>query len=203
MPVMLATAYDSAVLFSTVLIALALHCAGTNSPRCPLFGDVDGDGRVDAVWIAHRQGCSVDLIVQTKTRRLRKAIPEPYCRSNYWSSQFPRVIALRPISAHHGLEPEVLMWGGASNDGIRFFTVWRGHLRPMSIHPEPFPKNEWNVGGFAEAYSLTDCLRPHVIGRAGGWDDLHHWHVFGEIYRVTSTEFVRIAYRLRKTRRAP
>ena len=192
------------VLFATLLVVGALQCAGTNSQTCPLYGDVDGDGHADAVWVAQRSTCAFDLVVRTTARRLRAAIPAPSCtgkQSAFWASKFPRVIALRPMNAHRGLEPEVLMWSGASNDGIRFYTVWRGHLQPMRIHPEPFPKDEWNVGGFAAAFSETDCLRPHVLGRAGAWYDLHRWHLTGEVYRITATAFVRTKFRARRTRK--
>jgi hypothetical protein len=198
---MLATAYDSAVLFPVLLIAAALHCAGTNSPRCPLAGDVDGDGRTDLVLVERRSACSFALVVLTTTRRLHASIPEPFCRgkpSEFWPSSFPRVIALRPMNAQHGFEPEVLMWSGASNDGIRFFTVAYGRLRPMRIRPETFPKNEWNVGGFAAAFSETDCIRPHVVGRAGASYGLHRWYLFGELFRVTTTAFLRTELRARR-----
>ena len=192
------------MLFPTLLIVAALHCAGTNSPMCPLIGDVDGDSRADAVWVARRRDCYADLVVQTKARRLHAAIPgEEVCHSGYWRSQFPRVIALRPMNARRGLEPEVLMWSGASNDGIRFFTVAGSRLQPMRIRPEPFPKNEWNVGGFVAAFSETDCIRPHVVGRAGASYDLHRWRLFGEVFRVTATTFVRLQLRTRRARKLP
>ena len=192
------------MLFPTLLIVAALHCAGTNSPMCPLIGDVDGDGRADAVWVARRRGCSADLVVQTKARRLHAAIPgEEVCQSDYWRSQFPRVIALRRMNTRRGLEPEVLMWSGASNDGVRFYTFWRDRLRPMRIRPEPLPKDEWNVGGFAAAFSETDCIRPHIIGRAGASYNRHEWRIFGEVYRVTATAFVRTELRTRHARKLP
>src|SRR5207253_8912384 len=122
--------------FLTLLVAGALHCAGTNDSRCPLFGDVDGDGHADAVRVERRRTCGFDLIVRTRTLQLSAALPEPFCHgkpSEFWQSGFPRVLALRPMNRTRGLEPEVLMWSGASNDGIGFFTFLGGQMQPMRI----------------------------------------------------------------------
>jgi hypothetical protein len=189
-----------------MLIVGALHCVGTNSPACPLLGDVDGDGHADAVWIARRRTCSFDLVVRTRVRRLEAEIPEPFCAakpSEFWTAGFPRVIALRPMNAHHGLEPEVLLWSGASNDAVRFFTVWRGRLRPMRIRPEPYPKDEWNLGGFVEAYAYTNCVRPHLIRRAGASFDSRRWPTETEEYEATAAAFVRVEHRSWRARRDP
>ena len=194
------------MLFPTLLVAAVLHCAGTNDPRCPLFGDVNGDGRIDRVAVARIGACQFVLVVRTSRRVLRTPVPEPFCRgkpSEFWRSGFPRVIALRPMNSRRGLEPEVLTWSGASNNGLRFFTFFNRRLRPMRIRPEPFPKDEWNVGGFADSYSFTDCIRRHVVGRAGASYDLHEWNSFGEMYRVTDNAFVRIGARFRRTRADP
>jgi hypothetical protein len=99
------------------------------------------------------------------------------------------------MTRRRGFEPEVLMWAGASNQGVRFFSVVHGHLRQMRIIPEPFPRDEWDVGGFAAAYTLTDCVRPQTIARAASWQDGRHFRGMTETYRVTSDAFVRIRSR--------
>jgi hypothetical protein len=40
----------------------------------------------------------------------------------------------------------------------------REQLRPPLLHHPRPADNEWNVGGFADAFSLHDCLRPHIVG---------------------------------------
>lgn len=177
------------MLFPTVLIAAVLHCAGTYDPRCPLYGDVDGDGRADAVFVERSGPCRFALVVRTRTRTLHAPVRAQPCskQSDGWDMGLPRVIALRPMTARRGFEPEVVLWRGASNDGVRFFTVFRGRLRPLG--------DEWNLGGFAAAYTLTDCLRPHVVGVSGAMYDAGRWRAFGAIYRVTATAFRRVASR--------
>lgn len=172
------------MLFPTLVVAAVLHCAGTYDPRCPLFGDVDGDGRADAVFVERRGPCRFEVVVQAKARTLRAPVLTPCGKpAEVWPSGFPRVVALRPMTAPRGFEPEVLLWTGASNQGIRFFTVVRGRLRPLG--------HEWNVGGFAEAYSLTDCVAPHLVRRASRWFDVRRWHGTTQTYHVTPTGFVR------------
>ncbi len=100
---------------------------------------------------------------------------------------FPRVVALRPMTARKGFEPEVLMWAGASNAGVRFFTVSHGRLTPLG--------RVWNVGGFAAAYSLTDCVAPHVVRRSSRWYTGRNWRGFTEVYRVAATAFIRVSAR--------
>ena len=111
------------------------------------------------------------------------------------------MIALRPMDHAPGLEPEVLMWRGASNSGVRFFTARDDRLLPMRIEPEPYPGDEWNVGGFAMAFTLHDCLRPHVVGVAGAWYARRRWSIVGEIYTVVGTRFVRTSSRTRRAGR--
>lgn len=178
------------MLFPTVLIAAVLHCAGTYDPRCPLFGDVDGDGRADTVWIERMPHCRSDLVVRTRTRVLRANVPKPLCAekpSDAASLELPRVVALRPMTARKGFEPEVLTWAGASNYGVRFFTLLRGRLKPLG--------GEWNLGGYAQAYSLTDCIAPQIIRRAQRWYDGRRWHALTQTYRVTETAFIRVSVR--------
>ena len=107
--------------------------------------------------------------------------------SEVWPSGFPRVIALQPMNRARGFEPEVLMWRGASNSGLRFFTVRGRRLAPMRIEPESGSDDEWNVGGFADAFSLHDCLRPHVVGVWGASYTRPGWSIFGAIYEVVGT----------------
>ena len=111
------------------------------------------------------------------------------------------MIALRPMNRTRGLEPEVLMWHGASNYGVRFFTARARRLLPMRIVPETYSGDEWNIGGFAEAFSLHDCLRPHVVGVAAAGYARGRWSIVGEIYTVVGTRFVRSSHRARRTRR--
>jgi hypothetical protein len=187
-------------------VAAAIHCAGTADPRCPLFGDVDGDGKADAVYVTRTAPCRFALVVETRGRTLRARVREPFCRgkpSEFWRSGLPRVAALRPMTSRRGLEPEVVTWSGASNFGIRFYTVFHARLQVMRITPEPFPRDEWNVGGFAAAYTLHDCLRPHVVGVNGASFDLRRWRTFGSIYRTTATAFVRVALRTATVPRDP
>ena len=159
------TAYDLAVLVPGVAAQpVAVSCSATD-PRCPMYGDVDGDGRPDRVSVKRLSACRFMLVVKT-ARGVVEAPLRPPCSkpSEVWPSGFPRVIALRPMNRARGLEPEVLMWRGASNSGLRFFTTRGRRLVPMRIEPESGSDNEWNVGGFADAFSLHDCLRPHIVG---------------------------------------
>jgi len=167
-----------------------------------MYGDVDGDGRRDRVSVRRVDACRFALVVKT-ARGVIAAPLRPPCGkpSEVWPSGFPRVIALRPMDRHRGLEPEVMMWHGASNYGVRFFTARGQRLVPMRIEPEPSTGDEWDVGGFAEAFSLHDCIRPHVVGVAGDWYTRPGWSIFGEVYKVVGTRFVRTATRTRHARR--
>jgi hypothetical protein len=71
----------------------------------------------------------------------------------------------------------------------------------MAIEPRSSSVDEWNVGGFADAFSLHDCLRPHVVGVAGASYTQPGWSIFGEVYEVVGTRFVRTAFRTRHTSR--
>ncbi len=181
-------------------------CRSTIDPRCPMFGDVDGDGRTDRVSISRVHTCRFALVVRTRTRTLRAPL-RPFCEkgSDRWSEGFPRVVALRPMDRRPGLEPEVLMWHGASNAGVRFFTARAGRLLPFRIVPEPLTHthDEWNIGGFAAASSLHDCLRPHFVGVLSAVYDGKLWTVEGAIYRAVGGAFVRVSARRHHARRMP
>jgi hypothetical protein len=167
-----------------------------------MLGDVDGDGRRDRVWIRRVDTCRFVLVVRTARHRLEAPLRPPCEKpSEVWPRGFPRVIALRPMDRTRGLEPEVLTWQGASNSGVRFFTARGRRLVPMGIDPEPFPHDEWDVGGFADAYSLHDCLRPHVVGAVYFTYFRRRWSIVGETYAAEGTRFVRTAIRSRKARR--
>jgi hypothetical protein len=56
-------------------------------------------------------------------------------------------------------------------------------------------------GGFADAFALHDCLRPHVVGVAGASYTRPGWSIGGDIYMVDGTRFVRVASRARHARR--
>jgi len=167
-----------------------------------MFGDVDGDGRSDRVWVRRVGPCRFALVVRTGQRDLEASL-RPWCDkpSEVWPQGFPRVIALRPMNRARGFEPEVLMWHGASNYGLRFFAARGRRLLPMRIDPELNPRNEWNVGGFAMAFSLHNCLRPHVVGVLQAGYFRRRWSIIGETYRVEDSRFVRTAIRSRKVRR--
>jgi len=182
--------------------AQSRDCSATTDPRCPMFGDVNGDGQPDRVSVSRLGACRFALVVQTGTRTLRAPL-RPFCDkpSEVWAMGFPRVIALRPMNNRPGLEPEVLMWHGASNSGLRFFTVSKGRLVPVRIEPEVFPRDEWNVGGFALAFSVHDCIRPHVVGVLSAWYSARRWTFEGTVYRVSGTAFVRVSLRRHHARR--
>jgi hypothetical protein len=207
-PSIVSAAYDLPVLapFAATLPPTATgpqHCSATR-PDCPMVGDVDGDGRVDRVWIRRETACRFTLVVRTAGRALTAPI-RPSCEnpSELWRRGFPRVIALRPMDPVAGLEPEVLMWQGASNSGVRFFTARGRRLLPVRIEPEPFPRDEWNIGGFADAFSVHDCIRPHVLGVRTAVFARGRWTIVGEIYAVRRDAFVRVARRIRFARRPP
>ena len=167
-----------------------------------MYGDVDGDGRPDRVSVQRHGPCRFSLVVRTARGTIEAPLRPPCGKpSEVWPSGFPRVIALRPMDWWRGLEPEVLMWRGASNSGIRFFAARGPRLVPMRIEPEPYPGGEWNVGGFADAFSLSDCLRPHVVGVAGASYTSPGWSVFGAVYTVDGARFVQVASRTRRAHR--
>ena len=180
---------------------VAASCSAID-PRCPMYGDVDGDGLPDRVSVKRLSACRLTLVVKT-ARGVVVAPLRPPCSkpSEVWPSGFPRVIALRPMNRARGFEPEVLMWRGASNSGLRFFTVRGRRLAPMRIEPESGPDDEWNVGGFADAFSLHDCLRPHVVGVWGASYTRPGWSIFGAIYEVVGTRFARTAFHSRQASR--
>jgi hypothetical protein len=195
-----------------LLLALAVphaqvrDCRSTIDPRCPMFGDVDGDGRRDRVSISRLNPCRFALVVRTRTRTLRTPL-RPFCGkpSEVWPSGFPRVIALRPMNRQPGLEPEVLMWRGASNAGVRFFTARAGRLLPVRIEPEPLTHthDEWDIGGFAAAFSVHDCLRPHVVGVLSAGSDGKRWTIEAALYRAVDDAFVRVSARRHHARVPP
>jgi hypothetical protein len=162
-----------------------------------MTGDIDGDRRADAVWMKRVDSCHFRLVVRTSTAVLRAPV-KPFCGkpSEVWPSGFPRVVALRPMNASPGLEIELLMWAGASNIGLRFFTVRNLRLTEMTIVPRPYPPNEWNDGGFASAFTYLDCVRPHVVGEFSASWYRRSWAVERAVYRVADSKFVRVARRV-------
>jgi hypothetical protein len=180
---------------------ISVSCSAAD-PRCPIYGDVDGDGARDRVSVRRLGPCRFSLVVRTAQRIIEAPLRPPCGKpSEVWPSGFPRVIALRPMDGHRGLEPEVMMWHGASNYGVRFFTARGRRLVPMRIEPETGLRDEWNVGGFAEAFSLHDCTRPHVVGVLSVYWFKGKYTEGGETYAVDGTRFVRTAVRARRARR--
>ena len=162
-----------------------------------MTGDIDGDGRADGAWVERVDPCHFRLVVRTSTAVLRAPVA-PFCGkpSEVWPSGFPRVVALRPMSASPGLEIELLMWAGASNVGLYFYTVRDRRLIEMTIVPPPLRPNEWDDGGFAAAFTQLDCVRPHVVGTFSASWYRRRWTIVGAIYRVTDSSFVRVARRV-------
>jgi hypothetical protein len=178
-------------------VAPAGTCQGSIDPRCRMTGDIDGDRRADAVWVKRVDSCHFRLVVRTSTAVLRVPV-KPFCGkpSEVWPSGFPRVVALRPMNASPGLEVELLMWAGASNIGLHFFTVRDRRLIEMTIVPRPLRPNEWDDGGFAAAFTLLDCVGPHVVGQFSASYYRQRWTTELAIYRVTGSAFVRVALRV-------
>jgi hypothetical protein len=163
-----------------------------------MSGDIDGDRRADAVWVERVHPCRFRLVVRTSRDVLRARVTPPSCDkpSEVWPSGFPRVLALRPMNASPGLEIELLMWSGASNNGLRFVTVRDRRLIEMTIVPPPLRPNEWDDGGFAAAFTQLDCVRPHVVGKFSAWWYRRQWTIDRAVYRVTDSSFVRVARRV-------
>src|SRR4051812_30482205 len=95
---------SAALALALALVAPQVHqpkCHASTDPRCPIYGDVTGDGQTDRVRVRRLTPCRFRLVVRTKAGSRTQSSPlRPFCGkpSEVWPQGFPRVVALRPMN---------------------------------------------------------------------------------------------------------
>jgi hypothetical protein len=186
-----------------VLIGASLACAsvlslaGSGSLQ-GLCADINGDRALDAVSLVRRARSFV-LRVDTGSRVITKTV-QGFSGGQASAMGYPRMVALRPLNPHPGLEIEVLLWAGAANDFLVLYTLDRGKLVALTGGP-PDPggtASVWNLGGtVGTGTTEADCVLRRQVGVIEHWYDGRRWHSRAARYAVRATRFVRVAtYRL-------
>lgn len=138
---------------------------GNTLERRLMRGHLDGDGRLDTVWVgATRPGeaCRYFVFARTTrdgTSRVRVRTPDRFSRFSI--RHFARPIALVRIDEVAGKEVAVKLLEGASVRPFGFFTMRLGALRRMEIDdtaPQPLAAEDmFAFGGGLSMMFGTDC----------------------------------------------
>jgi hypothetical protein len=138
---------------------------GNTRARRLMYGHIDGDGFLDAVWVGGRRvngRCRYYVFAQASisgTSRVR--VPAPDKLSRFSLRNAARPIALVRIDATAGKEIAVKVLEGASVRPFGFFTMRLGTLRRMDIEataPQPLAADDmFAFGGGLSLMFGTDC----------------------------------------------
>jgi hypothetical protein len=198
-----------------VALLIAAACTSPGGPASlpaagpPLRGDVDGDGRQEAIAVRYRPtapaSCGFLLTARgasgVHTLRLRMTAGK-YGTAADWVryGDAPIVRALAAIDRRAGIEVLVELWRGASSHGGSVFTFLDGRLRRMSI--EGRWDDEFTWWGSVTHNGNVDCIggpgTGRIATRSGGVDvDGRHLVESRSAYVVRGTRFQHVRTRSR------
>jgi hypothetical protein len=152
----------AAAIVVLVFVGAAFGATGPGSsewrPRGAILrGDVDGDGKLDAVRVEYRarRSCNFRLAAGSLVARIR-----PEVCSGKPAEADPQVTALAGIDRRPGLEIVVELGRGAHTEFSDLWTVREGRLRRFA-GPEPHISYGGSVGTGSH---VVDCARqPGVV----------------------------------------
>jgi hypothetical protein len=196
-----------------VVFLIAAACAGPGGiaslPAAgpQLRGDLDGDGRPEAVAVRYRPTAPVScgFLLTARSRSVVSSVRLRLSAGKFGSAaggvrygDAPSLRSLAAVDRRPGAEVLVRLWQGASSHGGSLFTYYGGRLRRMSI--EGRWDNEFSWWGSVAHNANVDCLgRPGsglVATRSGGVDvDGRHLVESRSVYVVRGTRFHRVRTR--------
>ena len=202
-----------AVLLPSGPAAAATGCFadGNTLERRLMRGHLDGDGRLDAVWVgATKPGdaCRYFVVARTTTAGTsRVRVPTPDRFSRFSLRHAARPIALVRIDEIAGREVAVKLLEGASVRPFGFFTMRLGALRRMAIDdtaPRPLAAEDmFAFGGGLSMMFGTDCAygkapRTVVFSRAFPEGNGPRYVVERRWYQVRGSSFAKTSFPMRR-----